>query len=317
MTEQEEAPMGTGRQLASLFGLWIGFLFIGGIVAVVALIAIYGMPMLMDVVNMRNTSAPGFLGAFRIFIALGSSLIGFLAPALVFSYLVVQQPDEYIGVRNYTPVILLFIAALFMIFFLPTIDITAYFNQKMTLPPSLHGLDKWIHDTEATAAEQFKVLLAMKTPADLVISLFIIAVFPAVSEEFFFRGCLQPIFKRMTQNTHAAVWITAFIFSFIHFEFLGFVPRFLLGAALGYLYAWSGSIWPSVMVHFFNNGLSVLATYLYQHKVIAGDPDGGQRMFSQGWVYVATFAVSIGIMFVFHKITVDKQLLLADGEELD
>jgi len=309
--------MGNGRQLAALFGLWIGFLFIGALLGVVAIIALYGMPMMMDVVKMHNTTAPGFLGAFRIFIALGSSLAGFLAPALIFAYLVVQEPEEYIGARNYTPVVLLLLAAVFMIFFLPTIDITAYFNQKMTLPPGLHGLEQWIRDTEAASAEQFKVLLAMKGPVDLLISIFIIAVFPAVSEEFFFRGCLQPIFKRITQNTHAAVWITAFIFSFIHFEFLGFVPRLLLGAALGYLYAWSGSIWPSVVVHFFNNGLSVLATYLYQHKVISGDPDGGQRMFSQGWVYVLTFAVSIGIMFLFHKITIDKQLLLTDGEELD
>jgi membrane protease YdiL (CAAX protease family) len=316
MTEQEYTPMGNGKQLLSLFGLWIGFTIIGVIISLAVVAGIYGMGMWNNILSMSNTSAPGFLNAFRLFIALGSSLIGFLAPALVFSYFVVQEPVEYIGMRNYTPAILILVAAAIMIFFLPTIDIASYFNQKMTLPPALHGIDQWIHDAEKAAAAQFKVLLDMKTPVDLIITLLIVALFPALSEEFFFRGCLQPIFKRITRDTHGAVWITAFIFSFIHFEFLGFVPRLLLGAVLGYLYQWSGTIWPSVTVHFVNNGFSVVGLYLYQHKYFTTDPDNGQPMFSQAWIYVVSFLLSVGLMYLFHKITIDKQLL-ADGEELD
>src|SRR5476651_1764500 len=139
MTEQEYTPMGNGKQLASLFGLWLGFTILGVIVSLAVIVGFYGMGMWNNILTMSNTSAPGFLTAFRLFIALGSSLMGFMAPALVFSYFVVQDPVEYIGVRNYTPAVLVLLAAVIMIFFLPTIDITSYFNQKMTLPPRLHG----------------------------------------------------------------------------------------------------------------------------------------------------------------------------------
>lgn len=69
-------------------------------------------------------------------------------------------------------------------------------------------------------------------------------------------------------------------------------------------------------MHFVNNGFSVVAIYLYQHKVITGDPDSGQPLFDQWWVYVLMFAVSIALMYLYHQVTVKKQLLIADGEEL-
>ncbi|GAB3924816.1 CPBP family intramembrane metalloprotease [Mucilaginibacter myungsuensis] len=286
------------------------------LIAIGLVAAIYGMPMFYNIMNMTNTNAPGFLGAFRLFLAIGGTVVGFLAPALVFAYLLMRDPVEYIGLKNYTPWILLPIAALIMISFIPTIDITAYFNQKMTLPASWSGLYKWIREMESSAMAQFKVLLNMRTPADLIISIGIIAVLPAIAEEFFFRGCLQSVLMRSTGSVHGGVWIAAFIFSFIHMEFFGFIPRLLLGAAMGYLYAWSGSIWPSVVMHFVNNAFSVVAVYLHQHKMIAADPDSGQPMFGHWWVYVLTFLLSIGLMYLYRQVTIKKQLLIADGEEL-
>lgn len=317
MEDMDYRQLSTGRQVFYLFLIWIGCMIIGAAVSLGLVALLYGRDMANDVLYVTHTTNPGFLTAFRIFLGLGNTLLAFLLPACIFSYWVVNEPDEYIGARNYFPYILLLVAAIFMVLFLPVIDITSYFNQKMTLPPSMKGLEQWIRDTEAAAAQTFKVILDMKTSWDFIITLLLVAVFPAISEEFFFRGCLQTIFQRMTRNTHAAVWITAFIFSFIHFEFLGFVPRLLLGAALGYFYAWSGSIWPSVIVHFINNGASVLILYLYQHKVITADPDNGQPMFSQMWIYALSIAASVGIMLLYRKICVNHEVLVTDGEELD
>ena len=56
--------------------------------------------------------------------------------------------------------------------------------------------------------------------------------------------------------------MTAFIFSFIHFQFYGFIPRLLLGALLGYALLWSGNIRYSMIMHGTNNALSVLLFYL-------------------------------------------------------
>lgn len=68
--------------------------------------------------------------------------------------------------------------------------------------------------------------------------------------------------QRSTLNNHLAVWVTAFIFSFIHFQFYGFIPRLLLGALLGYVLLWSGNIRYSMIMHGTNNALSVLLFYL-------------------------------------------------------
>ena len=68
--------------------------------------------------------------------------------------------------------------------------------------------------------------------------------------------------QRSTLNAQLSVWVTAFIFSFIHFQFYGFIPRLLLGALLGYVLLWSGNIRYSMIMHCTNNALSVLLFYL-------------------------------------------------------
>ena len=68
--------------------------------------------------------------------------------------------------------------------------------------------------------------------------------------------------QRSTLNNHLAVWVTAFVFSFVHFQFYGFIPRLLLGALLGYALLWSGNIRYSMIMHATNNALSVLLFYL-------------------------------------------------------
>lgn len=316
MTDSAQAHTPRWLQLIYLVLIAFGCAIIGLAVSLGIVALIYGKGMALAVATMNNTGAPGFMGAFRIFMGLGNTLFTFFVAALLYAYFVVGNPHGYLRTRTYYPPVLLLVAVVLMVFFLPVIDITSYFNQKMTLLPAFPGLDKWIHDSEKQNEAIVKMVLNMPGTGDLLISIFIVGFLPALSEEFFFRGCMQSTFMRWTKNTHAAVWITAFIFSFIHFEFLGFVPRFLLGAALGYLFAWSGSIWPSVLVHFLNNSISVVGYYLYQHQLVKLDPDSNTPMFSQYWIYAVCLVITILLMLLFRKITIDKQLL-ADGEELD
>ena len=65
----------------------------------------------------------------------------------------------------------------------------------------------------------------------------------------------------------------AIVFSAIHFQFYGFVPRFVLGLLLGYLAYVSRSLWPSILLHFINNGTTVVAMFLVQRGVIDVDID--------------------------------------------
>ena len=83
-----------------------------------------------------------------------------------------------------------------------------------------------------------------------------------LSEEIFFRGFIQRLFIENKLNHHLAIWFTAILFSAIHLQFFGFVPRVLLGAVLGYLYFYSGNLWLSIIAHTVNNGFAVVMAYI-------------------------------------------------------
>jgi membrane protease YdiL (CAAX protease family) len=105
------------------------------------------------------------------------------------------------------------------------------------------------------------LLLGGRGVADLVLSLLIVGVLTGLGEELFFRGALMRLIQTRPMSAHAAVWITAVVFSAIHMQFGGFIPRMLLGAYLGYLLLWSGSVWLPVLVHMVNNSISVWARW--------------------------------------------------------
>jgi hypothetical protein len=107
----------------------------------------------------------------------------------------------------------------------------------------------------------------------LAFTFFLVAVVPAIGEEMLFRGVLQPVFIRVFKNKHIGIWLTAFVFSFIHFQFFGFVPRLLIGVFLGYLFAFTGNLWYSIVAHMANNGIAVVGYYLLQHEFIKTSPD--------------------------------------------
>jgi membrane protease YdiL (CAAX protease family) len=136
-----------------------------------------------------------------------------------------------------------------------------------------------------------------------------VGLLTAIVEEFMFRGVLQTIFTRWTKSTHAAVWITAILFSAFHMEFFGFLPRLLLGVLFGYFVAWSGSIWTGVWAHFLNNSAAVIAAYLYQNKIIKGDPND-QHLFNNTG-YAISLVTVVFLLFLYKRIvTVKNQTMV-------
>ena len=101
-----------------------------------------------------------------------------------------------------------------------------------------------------------QAFLVMNTPLDLLINLLIIAVIPALGEELLFRSLIQKLVYKWKSNIHLSIWLTAFLFSAVHMQFLGFFPRMLLGALLGYMLVWTGSL-AAIMAHFTNNAIAV------------------------------------------------------------
>jgi len=136
-------------------------------------------------------------------------------------------------------------------------------NKGMELPASMHEVEQVLRSMEDAALETTGLLLSGKTIGSLILNLIIVAGFAAVSEEMFFRGALQQFIQEKFPNGHVAVWITALVFSLVHFQFYGFLPRLLLGALLGYLFLYTRNLWVPILFHFMNNAFIVVLHYFW------------------------------------------------------
>ena len=163
------------------------------------------------------------------------------------------------------------------------------------------SFDKQIRELENQAKLIVELITKMDNFGEMFIVLFVIAFIPAFAEEYLFRGLIQNEFLRWLKNPHIAVWITAAIFSAVHFQFLGFFPRMFLGVLLGYLYVWSGNIIYPMLGHFCNNGLQVLALYLYQRNLIGEEMTQENYAVPVGVLIAAIFLLTLTLYYTKQK----------------
>jgi membrane protease YdiL (CAAX protease family) len=144
----------------------------------------------------------------------------------------------------------------------PITSFTGKINSAMHLPDWLSGVEQWMIRQEDKSDNLIESLIAAKTFPVLILNLFLIAVLPAAGEELIFRGVFQKIFYKLFRSGHLAIWFSAILFSTLHFQFFGFIPRLILGLVFGYLFFWSGTLWMPVVSHFVNNAFPVFLSYI-------------------------------------------------------
>lgn len=211
-------------------------------------------------------------GWYDLIVLQGVSSIGtFILPCLLYWSVVEQKPFAAFNARPLSAVHALGAVAILVVAFMPADGLFIEWNQNLDLPDSMNSLERWMRSSEDQAAVATKTLTSFSNPAQLLTALLVIALLPAIGEELLFRGILQRKLVALTGSVHAGIWLTAALFSAIHVQFYGFVPRMLLGALFGYLYAWSGNLWVPMLAHFVNNGFTVMMVYLYQQKHVSVD----------------------------------------------
>ncbi len=186
----------------------------------------------------------------------------FIVPVIVFSFMVTKEKAEYLSMKVRIPWPSMFAGAAVMLLALPFINWLGELNLQMKLPESMSGIEQWMMQSEKDAATMTKAFLVTSSPWSFIVNIFMIAILPAIGEELVFRGVLLRHFREWTKNIHVAIFITAFLFSAVHMQFYGFLPRFLMGMLFGYMVYWSGSIWVPVLAHFVNNGAAAVVAFL-------------------------------------------------------
>lgn len=192
----------------------------------------------------------------------GIASIGlFVFPAWYFCKAIHRQPATYLKLNRKVYLPETGLALLLVITISPFINWLSYLNGQIQLPASMADLESTFKSAEETAAQLTKAFLNVSTPLGLLANILVVGVIAAIAEEFLFRGALQNFLQQVTGNKHVAVLFAALVFSAVHGQFYGSIPRFVLGAVLGYAYLFTGNLWVSILMHFLNNTLAVLVSY--------------------------------------------------------
>ena len=189
-------------------------------------------------------------------------LLVFIIPAFITARFITSKPMSFLKL-NVTPHWrdILFVILLLAIS-MPAMNYIVYLNEQLSLPDSLSAIEQWMRATEDAAKAVTDSFLTGNTLLGLLGCVLLLGVLTGLSEEMLFRGALQGTLIE-SRNVHFSIWLTAFVFSVLHFQFFGFVPRMLLGAIFGYLLVWTGSLWVPVIAHALNNSVVVISSYFH------------------------------------------------------
>ncbi len=205
---------------------------------------------------------PDSTAAMRI-AAVIQSIFQLILPAIVTALIVTRRPATFLAVDRQInlPIVLLAFAGLLAA--TPAMNLIINLNQSLSLPESLSGLETALRTMEDNAAKSISLLQGSHTVGNLLMNILIIGVLAGFGEELFFRGTFMRLMTTGRINPHVAIWTVAIVFSAMHLQFFGFVPRTLLGAYFGYLLYCSRSLWIPIIIHAANNIMYICCQWAY------------------------------------------------------
>ena len=236
----------------------------------------------------------------------------FLLPSLILAYLCAKAPFSWLQLDKKADWKVFLWAVGIMLVALPAINMLAQWNQHMVLPTWLSGVEEWMKAKEAEAEWLTKQFMSVTTISGLLVNLLLMAVLPALSEEITFRGVLQRLLspknsslnsQLSTLNSHLSIWLTAIIFSAIHMQFYGFVPRMLMGALFGYMLVWTGSLWVPMLMHFVNNGMAVLLYFIANRAHWDMDKVDAIGTGNTLWLGIVSLVLTVVGIYMFRRST--------------
>ena len=194
--------------------------------------------------------------------SLVQGLFVFIFPTILTWMMTSLRPWHMMGMdRSLSLKSLGWMLALYVIAY-PAMAQIIYYNADISFPDSMKGLEQTLRDWENAGADATAAIMSTTTVGGLIVNVLIVGLFTGLAEEMFFRAGIQRMMMTSRISPTVAIWSAAAIFSFVHFQFFGFVPRLLLGAMFGYVYWRTRSIWAPALLHGINNSIVVVTEWL-------------------------------------------------------
>ena len=283
-------------QLLMFGGMAIGCFMIFGFIGTFVLAKATGIDLMTlsdpDKWDYANPSLLTFLRGMLVvqFFAL------YIIPVFLFARFCDPKPTQYLGLTSAKSLYII-LGVIALIVALPFVDWTGTINSALI--PETTTIGKWMKASEESTAKQIGFMLKRNSVQDLFLNLVLVAVFAGVGEELFFRGVLQRLFIKLFKSPWAGILVTAFIFSAIHLQFYGFIPRFILGVLLGLLYWYSGSLWPAIIAHFVYDAFAVVMIWF--NPALADQESVTVSLGNKSILAAISLALIIGIVILMKK----------------
>jgi len=290
-------------------------ILVSGIAVMVLSVAvgwlIYGVNLTQMQTLIEDTSNPESISILKFFQTFQSIGV-FIIPPFIIAWFLADHISQFLQYHKKPDFksVLLVIAIVY--FSNPLINCLTEINSKLALPDWMSSIEIWMQNSENQANQITEAFLSTTSVTTLIANIVMIGILPSVGEELLFRGIVQQLFKRKFGNAHAAIWISAAIFSALHMQFFGFLPRLVLGAMFGYMLQWSGSLWLPMIAHFVNNTTAVVAYYLMQKGIISSGIDKTGTLSDGSFYLVIVSAIFLTAFFRALYIRAQTKLALND-----
>jgi len=310
LTDSRENP--AASSLLVIIGLFlIGFLFLGSVTQILVMMAAGAS--LTDFKNSDGDLSKlpnAWLG--MIFGQGLGSFIGFIGTAWFYWRIIEKKSWKDLDFEKVPTLAVFGMVVLIEISFMGFNGWLQELNQAVSFPESLKGLEVLLKGMEDKLAETTKFFTDFTSFWQFLLAFFVIAVIAGIGEELIFRGLIMRKLLLGTGNPHIAIWISAFIFAAIHFQFYGILPRMMLGVLFGYFYLWTGNIRVPIFAHIFNNGFAITIMYLHNIGIVKTDLESMDDvpLSIVGFSLIAT----IGLMFLLKNYT-KNQPSIVDGQQ--
>lgn len=298
----------------SAFVILVSFL-IFMLIGMIAAVPLFGLDSMLNMPTISDMTNPESMRLLK-FLQVVQSIGLFIVPSFILAWLFYGNTKAYLFLNRKSSTVSYLLVVVLVFFTMPIINFIGEWNNQMQLPEWLSGLEDWARGAEDRAIELTEAFLKVESISGLMFNIFMIAFLPAIGEELLFRGVIQRIFTRWTRNHHWGIWISAILFSALHIQFYGFVPRLLLGVLFGYLLVWSGSMWLPITAHFFNNAFAVVAMYLVDRNILDSKVEEIGTTSESYYAAVLSLVLVLLILFIIKKDNRGNELKPARNPEI-